>query len=56
MLFAFIFEQGMPKLTRAVINQDKDDNGYELLVEGYGLREVMTTDGRPPLLLVDGQI
>lgn len=34
----------MPDIARAVINI-KDDGSRELLVEGYGLREVMTTDG-----------
>lgn len=35
---------GFPEISRAVINI-KNDNSKELLVEGYGLRNVMTTDG-----------
>lgn len=43
--------QGVPSISRAVINvKDKsDDRGEkgkkELLVEGYGLQKVMTTEG-----------
>lgn len=33
---------GIPSVNRAVINGDKK---YNLLVEGYGLREVMTSEG-----------
>lgn len=36
--------KGLPNISRAVINI-KDDNKKELLVEGYGLKEVMSTDG-----------
>ena len=35
---------GFPDISRAVINI-KNDNTKELLVEGYGLKNVMTTDG-----------
>ena len=35
---------GFPEISRAVINITKD-NTKELLVEGYGLQNVMTTDG-----------
>lgn len=43
----------MPTIQRAVINiKEKDDakgkkGDKELLVEGYGLQKVMTTEGRP---------
>jgi hypothetical protein len=43
--------QGVPSIRRAVINvKDKDDakgkkGEKELLVEGYGLQKVMTTEG-----------
>lgn len=43
--------QGVPSLQRAIINvKDKDDakgskGDKELLVEGYGLQKVMTTEG-----------
>lgn len=36
--------KGFSKISRAVINI-RDDNKKELLVEGYGLKEVMSTDG-----------
>lgn len=36
--------KGLPNISRAVINI-RDDNKKELLVEGYGLKEVMSTDG-----------
>ncbi|EGG07581.1 uncharacterized protein MELLADRAFT_47986 [Melampsora larici-populina 98AG31] len=36
--------KGLSKAGRTVINKNTS-NEYELLVEGYGLREVMTTDG-----------
>lgn len=36
--------KGLPNIARAVINI-KDDNRNELLVEGYGLKQVMSTDG-----------
>ncbi|SCV06117.1 LANO_0H22474g1_1 [Lachancea nothofagi CBS 11611] len=39
-----IVVKGLPDIARAVINV-KDDGRRELLVEGYGLRDVMTTDG-----------
>ncbi|CAN6658223.1 DNA-directed RNA polymerase III subunit RPC1 [Trichomonascus vanleenenianus] len=37
--------KGYPEISRAVINIRDKDNKKELLVEGYGLRDVMTTDG-----------
>lgn len=37
--------KGFPEISRAVINIREKDNKKELLVEGYGLRDVMTTDG-----------
>ncbi|SCU85781.1 LAME_0D02762g1_1 [Lachancea meyersii CBS 8951] len=39
-----IVVKGLPDIARAVINV-KDNGKRELLVEGYGLRDVMTTDG-----------
>lgn len=39
-----IVVKGLPDISRAVINI-RDDGKRELLVEGYGLRDVMTTDG-----------
>ncbi|KAL6940642.1 DNA-directed RNA polymerase III subunit C1 (rpo31) [Hanseniaspora vineae] len=39
-----IVVKGLPEIARAVINV-KDDDKRELLVEGYGLREVMCTEG-----------
>ncbi|EGV61865.1 DNA-directed RNA polymerase III subunit C1 (rpo31) [Yamadazyma tenuis] len=36
--------KGLPNISRAVINI-RDDSKKELLVEGYGLKEVMSTDG-----------
>lgn len=36
--------KGLPEISRAVINI-KDDGKKELLVEGYGLKQVMSTDG-----------
>ncbi|AJU02326.1 BCN_G0049950.mRNA.1.CDS.1 [Saccharomyces cerevisiae] len=36
--------KGLPDISRAVINI-RDDGKRELLVEGYGLRDVMCTDG-----------
>lgn len=37
---------GIPTVNRAVINEQQGKSGhYELLAEGYGLRQVMTTDG-----------
>lgn len=59
--------QGVPTISRAVVNiKEKDDakgkkGDKELLVEGYGLQKVMTTEGRfesktvhSPLMLVAG--
>lgn len=37
--------KGFPDISRAVINIREKDNKKELLVEGYGLKDVMTTDG-----------
>ena len=38
--------QGIPTISRAVISEiDNQPGHYHLLVEGYGLRDVMTTDG-----------
>ena len=39
-----IVVKGLPEIARAVINV-KDDGKRELLVEGYGLRDVMATEG-----------
>ncbi|KAL6928650.1 DNA-directed RNA polymerase III subunit C1 (rpo31) [Hanseniaspora valbyensis] len=39
-----IVVKGLPEIARAVINV-KDDGTRELLVEGYGLRDVMATEG-----------
>lgn len=39
-----IVVKGLPDISRAVINV-RDDTKRELLVEGYGLRDVMSTDG-----------
>ncbi|CDK28947.1 unnamed protein product [Kuraishia capsulata CBS 1993] len=36
--------KGLPEISRAVINI-RDDGKRELLVEGYGLKDVMSTDG-----------
>ena len=36
---------GIPSVGRAVINDLGSGQGYNLLVEGYGLREVMVTEG-----------
>ncbi|PSK79929.1 DNA-directed RNA polymerase III subunit RPC1 [Candidozyma auris] len=36
--------KGLPNISRAVINI-RDDGKKELLVEGYGLKQVMATDG-----------
>lgn len=49
--------QGVPTIRRAVINiKDKDDargkkGDKELLVEGYGLQKVMTTQGARPFFI-----
>lgn len=46
-----LFRQGVPTISRAVVNiKEKDDakgkkGDKELLVEGYGLQKVMTTKG-----------
>ena len=41
-----IVVKGIPTITRAVINEQEGRTGYfELLAEGYGLRDVMNTDG-----------
>lgn len=37
--------KGFPEISRAVINIREKDNKTELLVEGYGLKHVMTVDG-----------
>lgn len=37
--------KGFPDISRAVINIREKDNKTELLVEGYGLKHVMTVDG-----------
>jgi DNA-directed RNA polymerase III subunit RPC1 len=38
--------QGIPSISRAVISEiEKTPGHYHLLVEGYGLREVMNTEG-----------
>ncbi|KAG5357864.1 DNA-directed RNA polymerase III subunit RPC1 [Yarrowia sp. B02] len=37
--------KGFTDISRAVINIREKDNTHELLVEGYGLRHVMTTSG-----------
>jgi DNA-directed RNA polymerase III subunit RPC1 len=43
-----VIVQGMPTVSRAVINEENDDSGkkiYYLLVEGYGLQDVMGCSG-----------
>lgn len=37
--------KGFPDISRAVININEKNNKKELLVEGYGLKDVMTVDG-----------
>jgi DNA-directed RNA polymerase III subunit RPC1 len=38
--------KGIPSIVRAVISkQEKDKTRHQLLIEGYGLREVMRTSG-----------
>lgn len=38
--------KGIPQIVRAVISkQEKAKNKHQLLIEGYGLREVMRTSG-----------
>lgn len=41
----YVVVKGFPEISRAVINIREDNNKNELLVEGYGLRNVMITDG-----------
>ena len=36
---------GIPSVSRAVINQSEQDETFNLLVEGHGLKEVMLTPG-----------
>jgi len=45
--FALIYwRKGVPTISRAVISElDKEPGHYHLLVEGYGLGEVMNTEG-----------
>jgi DNA-directed RNA polymerase III subunit RPC1 len=41
-----VLQQGYPSIGRAVITEiDKRPGHYQLLVEGYGIRDVMNTDG-----------
>lgn len=41
-----VIVKGISTINRAVINQKQgDESKYELLVEGYGLKKVMTTPG-----------
>lgn len=40
-----VFSQGVSGLQRAVIQVNASTQRKDLLVEGEGLREVMTTDG-----------
>ncbi|KAK7206823.1 putative DNA-directed RNA polymerase III subunit [Myxozyma melibiosi] len=40
-----IVVHGIPNISRAVINIDAKTDEKEILAEGYGLREVMNTDG-----------
>ena len=38
--------KGIPHIVRAVISRhEKDENIHNLLIEGYGLKEVMRTPG-----------
>ncbi|BEI84854.1 hypothetical protein CcaverHIS002_0502550 [Cutaneotrichosporon cavernicola] len=42
----YVQVKGLPEIDRSVINKDeKDNNRLQLLVTGYGLSEVMGTDG-----------
>lgn len=41
----FLYIKGIQTVTRAVISEGKGGKKL-LLVEGYGLREVMTTEGK----------
>ena len=43
-LLTKVVVKGLPEISRAVINV-KDDNTNGLLIEGYGLKNVMATDG-----------
>jgi len=44
-----ILVKGIPTITRAVINKSEDDDEtYNLVVEGYGLKEVMLSSGVIP--------
>jgi len=41
--------KGLPQADRAVISKDEKKQGnHQLLIEGYGLAEVMGTDGESP--------
>ena len=41
-----VIVKGIPTINRAVINKKQsDEKKHELLVEGYGLKKVMTTPG-----------
>jgi DNA-directed RNA polymerase III subunit RPC1 len=44
-LLPLVVIKGYPTVNRAVINDLGSGKRYNLLVEGYGLRQVMTTDG-----------
>jgi DNA-directed RNA polymerase III subunit RPC1 len=44
-LLPMVVVKGYPTVNRAVINDLGSGNQFNLLVEGYGLRQVMTTDG-----------
>lgn len=41
--------KGKPKLSRAIIHRRDEDDRLELCAEGYGLRDVMVTDGGPTI-------
>lgn len=46
MMLPNVIVKGIPSINRAVINkQQKDESKFELLVEGYGLKQVMMTPG-----------
>jgi DNA-directed RNA polymerase III subunit RPC1 len=36
---------GIPTIERAIINEDEKTNKFSLVIEGYGLKEVMQTNG-----------
>lgn len=41
-----VIVKGIPSISRAVISEiEKEPGHYHLLVEGYGIRDVMNTDG-----------